>query len=53
MEISADIGNYRATMPLNGRPIAVRQAVMENAPAQVPATTIPIGEGNMVDSKML
>jgi len=38
MSLSADYGNWRSVMPLNGRPVAVRQGVKEEPPPQAPAS---------------
>lgn len=46
--LSADFGNYRSVMPLNGRPIAVRQGVKEEPPPQAPVS-IPQGKNPKTD----
>jgi len=48
-QLSADFGNFRATMPLNARPIAVRQAVKEAPPPKVPEQSIPLGPNPRTD----
>merc|ERR1719460_2511279 len=48
-EMTADFGNYRTTMPLNGRPIAVRTAVREEPPPEPPVPSIPIGPNPRTD----
>lgn len=35
-QISADFGNFRSTMPLNGRPVAIREARREVPPPPIP-----------------
>lgn len=46
---TADFGNYRSVMPLNGRTIAVRQAVMEEPPPKKPEMSIPLGPNPRTD----
>lgn len=41
-QMSADFGNYRKTMPLNGRPIATRMGVESQAPPQQTERGMPI-----------
>lgn len=42
-QISADFGNYRSVMPLNARPVAIRQAVKEEPPPKTPEQSVPLG----------
>jgi len=48
-EMTADFGNFRATMPINGRPIAVRNGVREEPPPAPPVPAIPIGPNPRTD----
>merc|ERR1719478_1497376 len=48
-EMTADFGNFRATMPINGRPIAVRNGVREEPPPTPPVPSIPIGPNPRTD----
>jgi carbonic anhydrase len=49
MEMTAMFGNNRATMPLNGRPMAVRAAVRDRAPPSPPEPQIPAGPNPHTD----
>ena len=42
--MSADFGNFRSVMPLNGRPMAVRAGVQEEPPPKAPKA---IAEGKV------
>merc|ERR1719265_1908355 len=48
-KISTSFGNYRTTMPLQNRPIAVRQAVKEEPPLKAPEMVIPLGPNPRTD----
>lgn len=48
-EMSADFGNFRSVMPINGRPIAVRNGVREEPPPTPPIPSIPIGPNPRTD----
>merc|ERR1719217_1935911 len=43
MEMTALFVNNRATMPLNGRPVAVRMAVRDMPPPSAPSVHLPVG----------
>merc|ERR1719326_221225 len=47
--ISTAFGNFRATMPLQNRPIEIRQAVKEEPPLQAPEQSIPLGPNPRTD----
>jgi carbonic anhydrase len=47
--ITTAFGNYRTTMPLNNRPIAIRQAVKEEPPLKAPEMAIPLGPNPRTD----
>lgn len=47
--ISTAFGNYRTTMPLQNRPIAIRQAVKEEPPLTAPEQAIPLGPNPRTD----
>merc|ERR1719161_3373557 len=47
--ISAAFGNYRTTMPLQNRPISIRQAVKEEPPLTAPEMAIPLGPNPRTD----
>jgi len=42
-QMTADYGNYRATLPINGRPVATRVAIEEEQPPQPDMPSLPIG----------
>lgn len=42
--MTADFGNFRAVMPVNGRPIATVAAVKETAPPAPPEPEVPLGD---------
>jgi len=42
-QMSADYGNYRATLPINGRPVATRVGIEETAPPAPDMPSLPIG----------
>jgi len=42
-QMTADFGNFRATMPVNGRPIATRTIIKETAPPAPPPSAVPLG----------
>merc|ERR1719240_2330472 len=46
---TAGFGNYREVMPLNGRVVAVRQAVQEDPPPKAPEMSIPLGPNPRTD----
>merc|ERR1719378_1254734 len=46
---SQEFGNWRTTMPLNGRAVMIRQAVKEEPPLQAPQMSIPIGPNPRTD----
>jgi carbonic anhydrase len=48
-EMTADYGNFRVAMPINGRPIAVRTAIREEPPPEPPVMNIPIGPNPRTD----
>merc|ERR1719421_2057490 len=47
--MTAMFGNNRATMPLNGRPMAVRAAVRDRPPPSPPEPQIPAGPNPHTD----
>jgi len=47
--MTADFGNFRAAMPLNGRQVAVRQGVMEEPPPRQLENSIPLGPNPRTD----
>merc|ERR1719281_589237 len=47
--ITMSFGNYRTTMPLNNRPISIRQAVKEEPPLKAPEMAIPLGPNPRTD----
>jgi len=49
MEMTALFGNNRATMPLNGRPVAVRAAVRDMPPPAAPKPQMPSGPNPATD----
>merc|ERR550537_38053 len=49
METTALFGNNRATMPLNGRPVAVRMAVRDMPPPKAPPVHLPVGPNPATD----
>lgn len=49
MEMTALFGNNRATMPLNGRPVAVRMAVRDMPPPKAPLPVMPSGPNPHTD----
>merc|ERR1719160_2198397 len=49
MEMTALFGNNRATMPLNGRPVAVRMAVRDMPPPAAPKVHLPVGPNPATD----
>jgi len=49
MEMTALFGNNRATMPLNGRPVAVRMAVQDTPPPAAPKPPMPSGPNPATD----
>jgi carbonic anhydrase len=49
MEMTALFGNNRATMPLNGRPTAVRMAVRDAPPPTAPLPPMPSGPNPATD----
>lgn len=42
-QMTADYGNYRATLPINGRPVATRVGIEEVQPPQPDMPSLPIG----------
>merc|ERR1719321_990224 len=46
---SSAFGNYRTTMPLQNRPIGIRQAVKEDPPLTAPEMAIPLGPNPRTD----
>jgi carbonic anhydrase len=48
-ESTADFGNYRATMPVNGRTISVSAAKREKPPPERPLPGIPLGPNPRAD----
>jgi len=46
---SSAFGNYRTTMPLQNRPIGIRQAVKEEPPLTAPEMAIPLGPNPRTD----
>jgi carbonic anhydrase len=48
-KFSTAFGNYRTTMPLQNRPIQIRQAVKEEPPLQAPQMAIPLGPNPRTD----
>merc|ERR1719378_1097889 len=46
---SQEFGNWRTTMPLNGRAVMIRQAVKEEPPLQAPQMSIPVGPNPRTD----
>merc|ERR550514_1523269 len=48
-QLSADFGNFRSVMPLNARPVAVRQAVKEEPPPKAPEPSLPLGPNPRTD----
>jgi hypothetical protein len=49
MEMTALFGNFRATMPLNGRPVSVRAAVRDMPPPKAPVPPLPAGPNPQTD----
>jgi len=47
--MTADFGNFRGAMPLNGRQVAVRQGVMEEPPPRQLENSIPLGPNPRTD----
>lgn len=47
--MTGQFGNARSTMPLNGRSVAVRQAVKEEPPPREPEQEIPLGPNPRTD----
>lgn len=47
--MTADFGNFRSAMPLNGRQVAVRQGVMEEPPPRPVENSIPLGPNPRTD----
>merc|ERR1719161_1167493 len=42
-QMTADFGNYREVLPINGRPVATRDSVREEAPPEPDLPELPIG----------